>query len=134
MLRRCYGVREFSADRDDLLRVSLGRAKHDLVLPDGSRIAAGDAVLDVHVWNERIQDLGDSTIARAGRLRRRLDHSLRRLAERVRADPSLQACKAVRAESVFAAGEEAAAAIKVAARFGFTVEESERASLVGARL
>lgn len=127
VLRRCYGVREFSAGRDDLLRVSVSQANHDLVLADGARIAAGDSIIDVHIWNERLGRPG-STLSWASRFQVRMDHSLSNLADRIRADPSLQSCKAVRAEAIYAAGREADAALKIARRFGFTRIEGRAAS------
>ena len=127
VLRRCYGVREFSAGRDDFLRLSVSQAKHDLVLADGARIAAGDSIVDVHVWNERLGQPG-STLSWARRFQVRMDHSLSNLAARIRADPSLQSCKAVRGEAVFAAGREADAAVRIARRFGFTRIEGRTAS------
>jgi hypothetical protein len=131
VLRRCYGVREFSAGQDDLLRVAVRQAKHDLILPDGARIAAGDAILDLHIWNERVLRLGRpaSTLGWASRFQRRIDYSLSNLAARIRAEPSLRSCKAVRAETIFAAGHDAAAALRIASRFGLTLREGRTASL-----
>lgn len=130
-LRRWHGVRAFSAGRDDLLRVSVRRAKRDLILPDGARIVGGDAILDLHIWNERVSDLGrrGSTLGWASRLQRRIDHSLSNLAARIRAEPSLQSCKAVRAEAIFAVGRDAAAALRIGRYFGLSLIEGRTASL-----
>lgn len=131
VLRRCYGVHEFSADQDDLLRVAVGQAKYDLILQDGARVAAGDAILDLHIWNERVLGLGrpGSNLGWASRVRRRIDHSLSNLAVCIRAEPSLQSCKALRAETVFVAGREAATALRIAGRFGLIRRKSGTASL-----
>jgi hypothetical protein len=60
MLRRGYGVHEFSVDEGDLLRLAVRQAEHDLILPDARRIAAGDTIVDLHIWNERVLRLGPS--------------------------------------------------------------------------
>lgn len=131
VLRRCYGVYEFSADQDDLLRAAIHLATQDIVLPDGARIAAGDTILDLHIWNERMLSVGQagSSLAWAIRVRRRIDRSLSNLAACMRAEPSLQSCKAPRAETVFAAGRDAAIALRIAARFGLTLKGARAASV-----
>lgn len=122
VLRRWYGVREFSATQDDLLRIAVQTAEHDLSLPDGTHIVAGDAILDLHIWNERVLRLGraGSTLGWATRVRRSIDHSLSHLATHITTEPSLQSCKALRAVAVFVAGHGATTALGIAGRYGLT--------------
>lgn len=131
VLRRWYGVHEFSFGRDDLLRAAVRHVKHDLVLPDGTRIAAGDAIADLHIWNERVLGLGPSgsDLGWASRVRRRIDCSLTNLAICMEADPSLQSCKALRADTVFTAGHEATTALRIAGRLGLSLRKGGTASL-----
>lgn len=54
LLRRCYGIHEYSLDPDCILRLGLVRAKRDVTLFDGTEIKKGDPVGDLHLWNERL--------------------------------------------------------------------------------
>jgi hypothetical protein len=122
VLRLWYRVHAFSGDDEDLLRIAVGRAEHALVLPDGTRIAADDAVIELHIWNERVLRLGrpGSSLGWGCRVRRRLDHSLRNLAVHISDEPSLQDCKALRARTIFPAARGTATALGIAGRFGLT--------------
>ncbi|MDE2227865.1 MAG: hypothetical protein KGL11_02340 [Alphaproteobacteria bacterium] len=53
-LRRRYGIVEFTAQPDCLLRIAPTRAPRDLDLSDGTRIRRGDPLLDLHLWNEHV--------------------------------------------------------------------------------
>ena len=132
-LRRWYGVREFSADQDDLLRIAVRKAERDLTLPDGTRIAAGDMILDLHIWNERVLRLerAGSTLGWASRVRRSIDHSLTNLAFHIKTEPSLKSCRALRATTVFVAGRGAATALGIAGRYGLTALTRGEAAPLG---
>ncbi len=54
LLRRCYGIHEYSLDRDCVVRLGLVRSKRGLTLADGVEIKRGDLVGDLHLWNERL--------------------------------------------------------------------------------
>jgi hypothetical protein len=60
-LRRFYRVKPFTEDPGCILRLSPGRSKHDFFLSDGTRIRAGDPVLDIHLWNERLPSLSQAS-------------------------------------------------------------------------
>ena len=83
VLRRHYGVEIYSDHPDCLLRVSRGSSDVDIVLSDGTSIQAGDSLLDLHLWNERlashVHPLDD--LARGRALLRYLRASLRLLNE-----------------------------------------------------
>jgi hypothetical protein len=136
MLRRWYGVHAFSSQPDDLLRIAVKAADHALVLPDGTHVAAGDMILDLHIWNERILGLGTpgSTLAWASRVRRRVDRSLTALAAHIESDPSLRSCKALHAETVFVAGRGATRATRIAARLGLSSGTGGRPAALGETL
>ncbi len=120
LLRRYYGVHEFSAIEENLLRMSLSSAKQRITLRDGTEIAVGDVVIDVHLWNERIPALGSfrSGLGWGSRAARRIERSLALLAAHVEADPSLAQCKALRVDAVFLPGRRAATLPRIAERLG----------------
>jgi len=53
-LRRQYGIVEFTARPDCILRIAPAAAEQMLVLSDGTRIQPGDPLLDLHLWNEHV--------------------------------------------------------------------------------
>lgn len=121
LLRRWYGVREFSPARDNLLRISTGTAGQRVVLGDGTEVAPGDPVIDLHLWNERIPALGSfpTGLGWGSRARRRIERSLMELAAHVEADPAVATCMVCRAEAVFLTGLRPSACLRIAERLGF---------------
>jgi hypothetical protein len=119
-LRRWYGVRSYCVTSETLLRIATTRAARHIVLDDGTRIAPGDPVIELHIWNERLPALGlpGRNLAWACRVKRRMQHSLHRLAEHLERVPELRGYAAVHAEA-FACSERAARRLAwIAARFG----------------
>lgn len=127
-LRRHHGVREFSPVEGNLLRISTGIAGQHIAFADGTELRPDDAVIDLHLWNERIPTLGSRRpgFAWASRAKRRNEHSLAVLAAHVEADPSLTACTAIRAEAVFLTGRRAGTLSRIARRLGFEVPTGPR--------
>jgi hypothetical protein len=121
LLRRLQGISEFSGEPDCLLRVARGHAGKALRLADGCRIRRGDEVLDLHLWNEHLSGLPPPRrgLARASALRRRLGTSLRELACRVEADPSLAGIVAVRARTALVPRRHRQKVLRIARVFGF---------------
>jgi hypothetical protein len=58
ILRRAYKVRPFCDDRACILRISPGRVRRALRLSDGASLRPGDPLVNIHLWNERLDDLG----------------------------------------------------------------------------
>lgn len=54
LLRRCYGVFEFTDHPECVLRLEACRAQADLQLSDGTRVAAGEPLGGLHFWNEHV--------------------------------------------------------------------------------
>ena len=121
LLRRYYGVHEFSPAEDNLLRISASIAEQRITLGDGTEILPGDVVIDLHLWNERIPALGSfrSGLGWGSRVKRRIERSLVSLAAHVETNPSLAQCKAFRAEAVFLVGRRAETLSRIAERVGF---------------
>ena len=67
-LRRQNGMLEYSDSPDCMLRVVRRRAECEMTLSDGVVVVRGDPILDLHFWNERVQELsakGDSSARQA---------------------------------------------------------------------
>jgi hypothetical protein len=127
ILRRWYGVRAYSSSDNALLRISPAKATTHLVLADGTRVTPGDAVIDLHIWNERVPTLGlpGRNLFWACRVRNRIRHSLSELAQYLEVESDLGRYVAVRAEA-FPLTERAARTLtRVAARFGLTQASPE---------
>ena len=121
LLRRYYGIREFSDTEDNLLRISTSIAEQRVILGDGTEILPGDAVIDLHLWNERIPGLGPfrSGLGWGSRVKQRIERSLAVLAAYVEATPSLMPCRAIRADAVFPTRRRSETLLRIAARLGF---------------
>lgn len=127
-LRRHHGVRAFSPVEGNLLRISTGIAGQHIAFADGTKLCPDDAVIDLHLWNERIPTLGPLRpgLAWASRAKRRIEHSLAVLAAHVETTPSLTACTAIRGEAVFLTGRRAGTLSRIARRLGFEVPTGPR--------
>jgi hypothetical protein len=131
LLRRWYGVYEFSWTDDDLLRISVRLAKASLILSDGTRVTQGDPIVDLHIWNERIPTLGalGPSLVWASRVNRRIERSLTALARHLD-QCGLDRCVALRAAAIFMSGRVAGKATRIAARYGLLPPlEARRANL-----
>lgn len=117
-LRRRQNVYEFTQNDNCLFRVQQGTAEENLTLSDGTRIAIGDPILILHLWNEHIPAIPENgpTIAWARQISNALDSSLQDLARYLVAEPTLDEVVAIRAEMRLGAGDQL---IRIAARFGF---------------
>jgi hypothetical protein len=122
LLRRWYGVYEFSRTDEDLLRISIRTAKASLVLSDGTPVVAGDRIIDLHIWNERVATLGalGPSLAWASRAKRRVERSLTALARHMDQSDDLDRCIALRAVAIFAGGRAAGKVTRIAARYGLS--------------
>lgn len=121
-LRRWHGVYEYTADANCLFRIQRAKAEEHLTLSDGTRVASGDPILMLHLWNEHIPIIPQcgATIGWARQLSRGIDISLQHLARYLAAEPLLEDVVAIRADMRLGAGDQLA---RISAHFGF-----ERAS------
>ena len=101
LLRRWYGVRSYSSSDSALLRIAATKATRQLTLIDGTRVAIGDLVIELHIWNERVPRLGLPThsLAWACKVNRCIQHSLSDLARCLEVDRELRRYVAIRAEA-----------------------------------
>jgi hypothetical protein len=130
VLRCCLGVRQFCTDRRCIIRIALGTARHDVRLLDGTRIKRGDAIGELHLWNEQLPAIPWSGpgFAWALMMRRQFEHSLIQLAIHAERSSALAGIAAFRGKISFAGPPSRKAKLgSVAARHGFEIIESRRA-------
>lgn len=122
LLRRWYGVYQFSATEDDLLRVAVSVADVALTLSDGTHVMPGDQIIDLHIWNERVPRLGPlgPSLAWASRVRHRIERSLVALASHLESQKSFERCIALRAAPVFVSDRGSRKLARIAERCGLT--------------
>ena len=123
LLRQRLGIREITDDEECIFRVSLAAARASLRLSDGTRVAAGAAVLELHFWNEHlpIMPAQGPSVAWANLLKRRLYRSLAILAAHLEGDPLLADIIALNGAPPFASRLGLAQMVRTARRFGFEV-------------
>lgn len=102
-LSRNQKVESFSNDPGCILRYALTTAPLAFRLSDGVTIEAGDPVIDIHCWNERITPApkGGPDLAWAQKTSAGLRRSLRLLARALPTTPGLRDAKACRAKVNF---------------------------------
>lgn len=131
VLRRYYGVYEFSADPECVLRLAFGRAPRGIALACGTRIAAGEPVGVLHFWNEHLPPFPPEgpNLQWAKVMHRRLRRSLEALAGHVRSEPAWHGIPAFRAEMWLSRGARTDPLLHVTQRFGFEVVMPEFSTL-----
>lgn len=125
-LRRRLGIYEFTDDARCLFRIARERADREVLLSDGTRIAAGEPLVEVHLWNEHLPLRSDrgGDLAWAARAARLTQHSLRLLAAHVETDPALRGIRAVHGRMALPAASAGESAFALARRVGFDVRPS----------
>ncbi len=125
VLRRWYGVREFTDDPACLLRIALAPAPHAVRLSDGTCIPAGEPVAMLHMWNEQVPrfSLAGPDVRWALDVRRRLLHSLGSLARHLDHDPAWKHIRGIHACVTFGSRRRRWQMRRAAARFGFDLIE-----------
>lgn len=96
LIRKSDQVFEFNLEPDCILRLQVSRAPRLLQLPD-LILAAGEPVLLIHLWNERLPVISRSgpDLSWARLIFRQFRHSLRLVAGYVRDHPELNEVRAV---------------------------------------
>jgi len=131
VLRYCFGVRQFCADQRCIIRIALGTARQDVCLLDGTHIKRGDAVGELHFWNEQLPAIPGSGpgIAWALAMRRQFEHSLTQLASHAERNTAFAEVAAFHGGISFAGALSRDWKLgRVATRHGFEVVGSRRSS------
>jgi hypothetical protein len=120
-LRQRQGVYEYSSDPFCVFRVQRAYAETDLLLSDGTRIATGDPVLNLHLWNEHVPPmrLQGATVAWAREATRRVDRSMRDLARHLKWTRALDDVVALRGDMRLGTPEQSSQLARLAAHYGF---------------
>lgn len=123
VLRRYYGVYEYSADPECVLRLAFGRAPRDVTLACGTRIASGEPVGVLHFWNEHLPPFPPEgpNLQWAKVMHRCVRRSLQALADHVRSEPAWHGIPAFHAEMRLSRGTRTDPLLHVTQRFGFEV-------------
>ena len=100
-LRRREGVFEYSHKPDCIFRAQLSRLSSDVLLSDGTFGRPGDRVIDLHLWNEQIPvtPIAGYSLAWGCRFNRRIEKSLRGLAQFLMSKPQLSDINIIRANT-----------------------------------
>lgn len=125
-LRRRQGIYEYTTDRRCLLRAEIGRSDRAVTLGDGTRLAAGDPVLVLHLWNEHIPPIGSRgpTVGWARHMSRAAHVSLRELARYLQQHPELDDILAICGDMHLGSARQAEQFTRLVSRYGFeTVDE-----------
>lgn len=119
-LRFVNGIFEFCDDADCLLRLQFGVASHCVRLSDGALVRQGAPVMMLHLWNERVPPMGEAgpDLRWAVNVRRRLDTSLRMVADWIVREPRAAEACALRGVTVLASSAEGR---RLFERLGFDV-------------
>ncbi len=126
-LRRRQGIYEFTSDPRCLFRAEIGRADRAVLLSDGTRIAGGDPVLALHLWNEHIPPMGPDgpTVAWARQISRAAHLSLRELARYLQQHPELDDVDVVCGDMHLGGPRQTDQFARLVTRYGFEVDERE---------
>jgi hypothetical protein len=125
LLRHRLGIHEFTDDEECIFRIAVVPANRDLVLSDGAAIAAGDTVLQLHLWNEHLPNMGNNgpDAAWATLIKRRMRRSLASVAALIERETHYAGVRALHGASPFASRIGAAQIVRTGQRFGFDVIE-----------
>jgi YkoP domain len=120
-LRRRQGVFEYSDDPACLFRIQRAQAEEHVTLSDGARIALGDPVLNLHMWNEHMPLMGHdgATVAWARTASRSIRSSLGQLATYLHEHPEFDDIAALRADMRLGTAEQSAQLARLSAHYGF---------------
>ncbi len=121
VLRHRRGVFEYTAEAECILRAELARLEHEVDLPDGTTLPAGELVVRLHLWNEHIPALPreGATLNWARRMNRSLDASLCRLAAFMHDEPGFDSVVAVHSELTFGTNAQMGQLLRICRRYDF---------------
>jgi hypothetical protein len=120
-LRRRYAVVEYTHNPSCVFRLQIVRSQTGCVLRDGTRLRAGDRVVQLHYWSEQIPAIPETgmTIGWARQMTHSLEISLRELARYLAARSDLSDVAVIRMDAVATIGPESGQLTRILARYGF---------------
>lgn len=126
ILRRYYDIVPVNDAPDCIVGIGRDRSRHDLVLADGTAVRAGDPLLVLHFWNERLHApvhpvaSASAAILHGGRT------NFGDLAKLLQNRPEYAGVRALRADIGFIPDARLPQAQRLAALFGFSFVPGER--------
>jgi hypothetical protein len=119
-LRQRHHVREYTRNRDCMLRLETGREVERVTLSDAT-VLPGDRIVHLHLWNEQFPRMADHgpTLAWAKRVNRVFDSSLRELAGHLARCPELDDVVAFRILLGLGVPSQRLQLLRIMGRFGF---------------
>lgn len=120
-LRARQQIFEYSNSRHCIFRIEVAAAPSEVILSDGTRLAAGSCLVNLHLWNEHIRPFpaAGPTLGWARRMCRDLETSLEELAAFVASDPALDEITAIGGKMMFGSTEQTELVMHFAERYGF---------------
>lgn len=132
-LRRHQAVIEYSSHPSCIFRLGVARSRRTLTLRDGTRLRAGQRMVQLHFWSEHIPPVPQkgATISWARQMQKSISTSLRELARYLESRPDLYDIRVVCGDVPSAAtGAQCQQIEYIMGYYGFeTVMESERLPL-----
>lgn len=131
VLRSFHGIREFTDDPDCVLRIAIRRSRNAVTLSDNTRVAPGEPVGALHLWNEHLPRYSDRgpDVGWACEMRRLVLHSMHLLADYVEREPDWTGVQAFCAETTLSNRLGAAQIRRLAGRYGFERIQPPRSML-----
>jgi len=125
MRRLIGGIKEFGDNPDAVFRLAIGKADRVIRLSDGNTLQPGDAVGELHLWNEHLLlvSVRRPDLRWAVTMRRRATQSLRLLAAHLLSDHRFDDVKALYIQPASVGGRRAATLNRILARYGFEVND-----------
>jgi hypothetical protein len=120
-LRTHHGVIEYSRSPDCLFRIGVIANSEPSVTADGTRVRAGDRLIELHLWNEHVPQFPrrGPNLGWALRVSRAFDASLRELHRYIETNAELRDVVALRGNMTFGGSARGAQLSRLAARYGF---------------
>jgi hypothetical protein len=131
-LRRRLAVVEYTVHPSCIFRLGIARSRRALTLRDGTRLQAGDRVVELHFWNEHIPPIppNGTTIRWAREAQKAIAISLRQLAHYLSSQPELSAINVICADVPSGTKAQSQQVARIMSHFGFEAfTEHERLSI-----
>ncbi len=136
LLRRVYGIFEFTQSSDCLLRLSTHHPSHeDLRLSDGTHIHPGDTVAILHFWNEHMPQIPaeGAGLAWAQKFYHQIVNSLEELAVYTNDSPAMQSVTGFHGVPPFGGDDLSMVPRKIFERWGFELVPNEKPNTLANR-
>jgi hypothetical protein len=135
-LRRLHSVIDYVDHPDCILRIQISEARKDIALTSGVRVHSGDRLIDLHLWNEHLPEMGHGgpSVAWARRVSKLLDFSLGRLSNYMASRRQFDDIAVIRAVMPLRGLEQSRHVQFIAARYGFEAVNDSPPRSLGARL